>query len=85
MVACVTLCCDMAGGDWDGGASVRELSFSAAEGPRLESFGADGSGGLVLEKESVIFRGRLLPDCIATQAVSQQVGEGGVGLGRGAG
>ena len=51
----------------------------------LESFGTDGSGGLVLEKESVIFQGRLLPDCIAMQAVSQQVEEGGVGLGRGAG
>ena len=65
-VARVTLGCDVAGGgDWDGGSSDRELSFSATGGPGLGSFGAEGSGGLVLRKESVIFRGRLLPDCIA--------------------
>ena len=65
-VARVTLCCDVAGGgDWDGDSSVRELSFSAAEGPILGSFSARGSGGLVLKKESVILRGWLLLDCIA--------------------
>ena len=65
-VARVTRCCDVAGGgDWDGESSVRELSFSAAEGPLLGSFGTGGSGGLVLAKESVIFRGQLLLGCIA--------------------
>ena len=65
-VAHVTLGCDVAGGgDWDGGSSVREPSFLAADGPELGSFGAEGSRGLVLMKESVIFWGRLLPDCIA--------------------
>ena len=65
-VAHVTLGCDMAGGeDWDRVSSEQELSFLAAGGPGLGSFGAEGSGGLVLRKESVIFWGQLLPDCIA--------------------
>ena len=66
VVAQVTFCCDVAGRkDWNRDSLVQELSFLAAEGLILGSFGIGGSGGLVLMKELVIFQGWLLLGCIA--------------------